>query len=227
MTPVIAFDVYGTLIDTQGVVEQLRRIVGDRAEVLSRCWRNKQLEYSFRRGLMQRYENFAVCTRQALDYCCEYLGENVNEAQRRELLAAYRTLPVFADVVPGLASLQSSGCRMYAFSNGGADAVEALLSAAGIRQYFLDVVSVDEIGTFKPSPAVYQHFLQRAATTAGNAWLVSGNPFDVIGAVSAGMHAAWLRRSPRDVFDPWGMQPDLVVSRLDELDQRIASAGPV
>jgi len=223
MNPVIAFDVYGTLIDTHGVVEQLRRNVGDRAEELSRCWRNKQLEYSFRRGLMHRYENFAVCTRQALDFCCELLDTGVSEAQKQTLLAAYRELPAFADVAPGLAALQSSDCRMYAFSNGSADAVEALLSAAGIRQYFLDVVSVDEISSFKPDPAVYQHFLKRAMANADEAWLVSSNPFDVIGAMSAGMHAAWVRRSPEAVFDPWGFIPTIIVDDLGDLGKKLVN----
>ena len=66
----LAFDVYGTLIDTDGVVSRLREWIGSQADVFSQTWRSKQLEYSFRRGLMRRYENFAVCTRQALDYCC-------------------------------------------------------------------------------------------------------------------------------------------------------------
>jgi len=221
MTPAIAFDVYGTLIDTHGVVEQLRRVAEDRAEELSRCWRNKQLEYSFRRGLMKRYENFSVCTQQSLDYCCALLGVKLSAAQQQELLAAYRVLPAFADVAPGLAGLQSSGCRMYAFSNGSADAVEALLSAAGIRQYFLDVVSVDEIGSFKPDPAVYQHFLKRAGVSADRAWLVSSNPFDIIGAMSAGMCAAWVRRSPEAVFDPWGINPTMVVDDLSDLGNKL------
>ena len=60
----IAFDVHGTLIDTDGVVSRLREWIGSQADVFSQTWRSKQLEYSFRRGLMRRYENFAVCTRQ-------------------------------------------------------------------------------------------------------------------------------------------------------------------
>ena len=66
----IAFDVYGTLINTDGVESQLREWIGSQAELFSKTWRSKQLEYSFRRGLMRRYETFSVCTRHALDYCC-------------------------------------------------------------------------------------------------------------------------------------------------------------
>ncbi|RMF46291.1 MAG: haloacid dehalogenase type II, partial [Deltaproteobacteria bacterium] len=49
----LAFDVYGTLIDTHGVLTALEKLVGDKALAFSNSWRDKQLEYSFRKGLMQ------------------------------------------------------------------------------------------------------------------------------------------------------------------------------
>ena len=68
----IAFDIYGTLFDTQGVVFLLKGFIGDLAEEFSLTWRNKQLEYSFRKALMQDYQDFSICTRQALDYTSDY-----------------------------------------------------------------------------------------------------------------------------------------------------------
>ena len=88
MAKTLAFDVYGTLIDTHGVVAALREIVGERADAFSRTWRDKQLEYAFRRGLMQKYADFAVCTRQALDYTSASFKTELSDAQRRELLAS-------------------------------------------------------------------------------------------------------------------------------------------
>lgn len=72
MQTTLAFDIYGTLIDTHGVVGALEKTVGNAAVEFSRTWRDKQLEYTFRRGLMQSYEDFDVCTSQALDYACAY-----------------------------------------------------------------------------------------------------------------------------------------------------------
>ena len=45
--------------------------------------------------------------------------------------------------------------------------------------------------------------------------------FDVIGAISAGMKSAWVRRSPEAVFDPWGIEPTITVRSLLELDTMI------
>lgn len=221
MAITLAFDVYGTLIDTHGVVVALERHVGAKAPEFSRTWREKQLEYSFRRGLMQNYDNFAVCTRDALDYTCSYLKAPLTTKDKQELLGLYRVLPAFADVGEGLARARKAGFRIFAFSNGSADAVEGLLGNAGIRDYFQGVVSVDEIKSYKPNPAVYCHFLRRAGAVGAAAWLVSSNPFDVIGAISAGMRAAWVKRSPDAVFDPWGIEPTIMVHSLLDLAERI------
>ncbi len=217
MPTVFAFDVYGTLIDTAGVVALLERMLTDRARAFSDLWRGKQLEYSFRRGLMQNYRDFSVCTAQALDYTCTSLGVALSPAQKSELLAAYRRLPVFADVKNSLELLRQKSCRLFAFSNGTPDDLAALLQQAGIREYFEAIVSCDEIRSFKPNPAVYAHFLRRAAAGGDTAWMVSGNPFDVIGALSAGMRAAWIKRNPDAVFDPWELQPSAVLPSLEEL----------
>lgn len=217
----LAFDVYGTLIDTQGVVGALQELIGERAPAFARAWREKQLEYSFRRGLMQHYVDFAICTAQALDYCCQTQGLRLPATERESLLATYKTLPAFDDVPEALSRLATSEYRLFAFSNGTCEAVELLLHSAGIREYFQGVVSVDDLRSFKPNPAVYCHFLREAGATGESAWLISGNPFDVIGARSAGMHAAWVQHDPAMVFDPWGIEPDLTVAGLDELANRL------
>ena len=223
MPATLAFDIYGTLIDTNGVVTALRETpaVGDRAAEFSRAWREKQLEYTFRRGLMQNYADFSVCTRQALDYLCAAYRVDLGEGEKDRLLEVYRVLPAFEDVSESLERLNDAGFRMYAFSNGSAKAVETLLLAAGIRDFFLDVVSVEDLRSFKPNPAVYAHFLRRAGATGADAWLISGNPFDVMGAISAGMKGAWVKRSPDAVFDPWGIEPTITVSSLGDLAERL------
>ncbi len=223
MNTTFAFDVYGTLIDTHGVIDALEPMLGPRAAGFSQAWRDKQLEYSFRRGLMRQYAPFSVCTGQALDYTCARFGLELDPADRMRLLDAYGTLPAFADAPEALSLARSAGFRMFAFSNGKAEAVDSLLTQAGLRDFFLDVVSVDEVKSFKPDPAVYAHFLRRSGAVGTDAWLISGNPFDVIGAMAAGMRAAWVRRTPEALFDPWEIEPDLTVHHLSDLASRISS----
>ena len=198
----LGFDVYGTLIDTAGVTAALKKFAGDKAVAFSTLWREKQLEYSFRRGLMQNYVHFGFCTRHALDYTCKALQVYIGESDRAELLEGYKVLPAFADVEEALPLLKNEGFRMFAFSNGKPEDVASLLENSGISSYFADVVSTDEIKSFKPNPAVYAHFLRRSGATGREAWLIYGNPFDVIGALSAVMRAAWVKRFPQALFDP-------------------------
>ena len=138
----------------------------------------------------------------------------MNQYQKDTLLAVYKTLPAFDDVVEALIQLKASGHRLYAFSNGNEAAVEGLLVAASLREYFDAVVSVDPLKTFKPNPAVYKHFLSETNSKANEAWLISSNPFDVLGALSEGMRAAWVKRNEQAIFDPWGVEPTVTISSL-------------
>ncbi len=215
----LAFDVYGTLIDTAGVTGALEKLLGDDATAaeFSDQWRQKQLEYTFRYGLMGHYRDFRACTLQALDYCCAQRRADFSLRDRNNLMAEYLKLPAFNDVAAGLERLSQFGIKMYAFSNGTPDDLEQLLTHAGIRDFFHGVVSVHEVTTFKPNPAVYHHFLKRARASAKESWLISGNPFDICGARAAGMRAIWLRRNPATVFDPWEFTPNHEAANFAEM----------
>ncbi|AQP98637.1 haloacid dehalogenase, type II [Pseudoalteromonas aliena] len=225
MATTLAFDVYGTLINTHGVLTLLDDMIGNNAQVFSNTWREKQLEYSFRRGLMQNYVPFSLCTKHALDYACLAHKTELSEDQREQLLERYKTLPAFDDVKAGLESLKAQGYRLFAFSNGAANAVHTLLETADISDLFEGVISADDIKTFKPNPGVYSHFLREANSTGANTWLISSNPFDVIGAISHGMRAAWIKRSDEAIFDPWEIQPTTIATDLLDLKEKLKSVN--
>ena len=217
----LGFDIYGTLIDPHGVVVQLSEVLGDRANDFSQVWRQKQLEYTFRRGLMRRYENFSVCTRDALDYTDLLMQTRLDDATKQSLLQSYRVLPAYEDVKQSLQVVSDKGYRLFALSNGLADAVQQLLVHAEIDDFFEGVVSVDSIQTYKPNPDVYHHFVETTNSELEQCWLVSSNAFDVIGAVSVGMKAAWLKRFDEMVFDPSEFQPSVTIRSLVELATEI------
>jgi 2-haloacid dehalogenase len=223
MATTLAFDVYGTLINTHGVLTLLDDMIGNNAQVFSNTWREKQLEYSFRRGLMQNYVPFSLCTKHALDYACLVHKTELSEEQKVQLLERYKTLPAFDDVKAGLESLKAQGYRLFAFSNGAASAVHTLLETADISDLFEGVISADDIKTFKPNPGVYSHFLREANSTGANTWLISSNPFDVTGAISHGMRAAWIKRSDWAIFDPWEIQPTTIATDLLDLKEKLKS----
>ena len=221
---VVALDVYGTLVDPAGIALRLARSFGTRAPAAAQLWREKQLEFTFRRALMRRYADFDACTLQALRYVSASLSVTVDEAEERGLLDAYLHLPAFADVDDGLARLKRAGYRLVALTNGTERSARAVLENAGVSGYLEAILSAEPIATFKPDPAVYALLETVTGARDGAAWLVSGNPFDVIGAKASGLKAAWLRRDLQRIFDPWEFAPDVVVQNLGELCERLAPA---
>ncbi len=220
----IGFDIYGTLVDPLEMNGHLRPMVGDLADRFAEIWREKQVEYAFRRGLTGRYEDFGVCTRQALRYAMRALKTDLREEDQERLLSEYQRLEAFPDVVTGLETLQSQGHQLAAFSNGSEAAVRSLLDHAAVLPLLDQVVSVDNLRTFKPDPRVYAYLGERLGRPVGETWLVSSNPWDVIGAKSAGLRAAWVRRKPDAVYDPWGVEPDLVAANLSDLAVQLTSS---
>jgi 2-haloacid dehalogenase len=219
--PVLGFDVYGTLINPFGIEEHLRPVFGDRAKEASELWRTKQIEFMFRRALMQKYQDFNVCTAQALTYVSAQLAAPLSEHDRRTLLEQYLRLPAYPDTLGGLQMLQDRNFELVAFSNGTAEAVGGLLQRAGIAQCFSGIVSVEELRTFKPNPIVYEHLVTYARVPRESVWLISSNTFDVIGAKACGLRAAWVQRDSTRVFDPWEFSPDIVVRNLQELSEQL------
>jgi len=217
MTTTIAFDVYGTLIDPFDVSTKLNEYIGDQAPQFIQIWRDKQVEYLFRRGLMRVYRDFSACTRHALEFTDERLRTGLSADAMDVMMAIYRVLPAYPGVSEALEQLKAKNCRMYAFSNGQPDDLEHLLAHAGLSEHLDGIVSVHDVQSFKPDPAVYQHFLDSTNGSANDTWLVSGNPFDVIGAHASGWRTAWLKRDPTAVFDPWGVTPTVTVAELAEL----------
>jgi len=221
MPDVIGFDVYGTLVDPLEMNQHLHRLVGDIADRFAQLWREKQVEYAWRRGLMQKYETFGVCTQQALLFTMQTLDVDLSKQEQEQLIEEYQNLQAFPDVVPGLSLLKARGNKLVAFSNGVEATVRTLLDRAGILPHLEGIVSVDDLKTFKPAPKVYAYLAHRLDRSMSETWLVSSNPWDVIGAKSAGLRVAWIQRQPNVVFDPWGIEPDLVVGNLEALSERL------
>lgn len=217
MPEALGFDIYGTLVDPLDMREHLEDLLGDRAGRFSEIWRDKQIEYSFRRGLMRRYEDFGVCTQQALVFAMRSMDVVLSESEREGLLEEYQNLQAFPDVAPGLEKMKLAGHTVVTFSNGVEATTRNLLDRSGVLPYLHDVLSVDDVKTFKPDPEAYHYLARRLERPAAEVWLVSSNPFDVIGAKSAGLRAAWVKRRPDAIFDPWDIEPDLVVGNLEEL----------
>ena len=216
MREVLAFDLYGTLVDPIRIWRRLENYVGDAAQRIAELWRQKQLEYTFRLTAMEQYAPFDLVTSKALEFALTACGQGISDADRRIVLAEYDNLEPFPDVRSGLERLRSAGYTMVVFSNGTPRMLSAAVRSAGIADAFEDLVSVDEVQTYKPSPRVYHHLTTRVHRPADQVRLISSNPFDVIGADAVDMQVGWIDRT-HGLFDSLGTRPALVVGTLVEL----------
>ncbi|HMB63285.1 MAG TPA: HAD hydrolase-like protein, partial [Eudoraea sp.] len=154
---------------------------------------------------------------QALEYCCLFHHIDLEQEQKEDLMRAYSVLPAYEDVKNALRNLDELDYTQYAFSNGSAAAVTGLLENAGISDLFHGIVSVEATRVFKPNPLVYRYFNEQTNSKKEHSCLISGNPFDVMGAISYGMHAIWVQRSQDTIFDPWEFVPTKTIKQLGEL----------
>jgi 2-haloacid dehalogenase len=219
---VLAFDVYGTLIDPIGIARALAALVPAEATRIAEIWRQKQLEYSFRLTVMDRYQDFEWVTARAFEYALADTGVTLDEQQRAAILAQYDSLAPFPDAEAGLQALRAADLPMVIFSNGGPRMLRAVLGASGLADYFRDVVSVDEVRAFKPAPRVYRHLASRVGRPPSEIRLISSNPFDIIGAQAVEMQVAWVNRGAVP-FDTLTEPPALTVASLTDLVAAITS----
>lgn len=208
------FDAYGTLFDVHSVVAACREVTSD-PETLSREWRTKQLEYTWLRSLMGRYEDFWEITKAALRFALRRLRLDATEAQMDRVMAAYLSLSDFPEVRETLKALQPRFPTAI-LSNGSPRMLQAAARSSGLQPYLHHILSVDTIKIYKPSPAVYDLATKALGLAKETIAFVSSNSFDVIGAKAFGYHAVWCNRA-RAPLDELGITPDVTVARLDEI----------
>jgi 2-haloacid dehalogenase len=220
---VLAFDLYGTLVDPIAISSELDQVLGDSdGREAARLWRLKQLEYSFRLTAMGHYEDFRWVTSRALDFALASIGVSLPAEQAQRLIELYDHLRPFPDAVPALRALADRGYELVVLSNGSPAMIRNCLDNSGLGEFFGQRISVDEIQVFKPSPMVYRHAAERLGLPIGRIRLVTCNAFDSVGASAAGMRTAWVNRSAAP-FDTIGRQPDLTVPALDRLTAALAA----
>jgi 2-haloacid dehalogenase len=211
------FDAYGTLFDVHSVIAACQTVAPD-AAALSATWRAKQLEYTWLRALMGRYEDFWAITEAALRFALRRHGITLDATQYTRLLEEYYRLSPYPEVPTALQRLQPY--PLAVLSNGTPRMLRAVLEHNNLQGVFTQVLSVDPLRTFKPHPLVYAlapHHLQLPTEALV---FVSANAFDVIGAKAFGFHVVWINRTNAPL-DELGWQPDVVIQRLDQLPQAL------
>jgi 2-haloacid dehalogenase len=216
----LVFDAYGTLFDPFAVKIRAEELFPGNGTALSQLWRAKQLEYSWLRTLMGRYENFWKITEDALVFSCRALKLSCDEHQRKQLMQVYLTLPAFPEVKATLEKL--SALPLAILSNGTLEMLTPLVAANGMAHLFRNILSVDALKMYKPRPEVYQYAVNSLDVPKESLGFVSSNYWDIAGARSFGFRTYWLNRNSA-VPDELGVTPTASLRSLSELLRLIGS----
>jgi 2-haloacid dehalogenase len=239
----VVFDAYGTLYDVQSVADVTDEAFPGYGEIITQIWRIKQLEYTWLRSLMQRYEDFSVLTRDSLAYTLRILGLTYDESVFERLMEKYLHLDLYPDAATALAALR--GRKLAILSNGSTDMLNALVRNSGLDRVLDATISVDSKRVFKPSPAAYTLIEEKLGVRPAEVLFVSSNPWDACGAKAFGLNVAWIERvtpeamalacvksdllPPLTIFkairmqmDELGVEPDHRVRSLSDLPKVVA-----
>ncbi len=239
----VVFDAYGTLYDIQSVAEITEQAFPGYGEIITQIWRIKQLEYSWLRSLMQRYQDFSAVTRDSLVYTLRVLGLRHDEAAFARIMDKYLHLDLYPDASAALSAMKDK--KLAILSNGSPDMLNALVANSGLDTMLDATISVDAKKIFKPSPHAYALIELTLGVAPREVLFVSSNPWDACGAKAFGLNVAWIERvtpetlalacvdnkalAPLTMFkalrtqmDELGVAPDHRIHSLSELPRVVA-----
>ena len=219
------FDAYGTLFDLnsptrKALTERDQKFGTNLSEKISLDWRSKQLQYSWIRAITGSHTDFWNVTIQSLDWALENANLKDDKDLRLTLLELYETIDVYPEVPELLDTLKQRGLTIAILSNGSPQMLSQAVESSGINQYFDSLISVEEVGIFKPSNKVYELVTKQYNCSPQDILFVSSNGWDASAASGFGFHTAWVNRMNEPVDNlPW--KPQHVISSLSELSNLI------
>ena len=214
------FDAYGTLLDVDAAARKAAAESGmeplrDNWLSIAKGWRERQLRYSWLCSMMQKYDDFWVLTMRALDATLEEHGLSTNKKIRDRLLSLYSELSPYAEVSSVLSGLKAMDHKLAVLSNASPNMLKTAMDAAGITDLFDELLSVNALRCYKPTPSVYQLVTTRFNCEPGEVTFFSSNNWDISGAGACGFKTIWVNRTG-GTWDHLPNQPDKIVSTLAE-----------
>lgn len=214
----VVFDVYGTLYDVFSVTEKCEYLYPGKGEQISKLWRNKQLEYTWLRTLMNRYDNFWHITEDALCYALDSLALEYDSNKINDIMKSYLSLAPYPEVAEALQKFKPR--KLAVLTNGNTEMIDKLIVVTGLYNFFHGILSADSIQLFKPKPEIYQLAVDFFGTSKKETLFVSSNAWDIAGAKSFGFTVGWINRFNQPP-EKLGVQADYIVTNLLELAKEI------
>ena len=211
---VCAFDAYGTCFDINSAAQNLAKEIGKDWLGFSTTWRTVQLEYTWLRSLMKKHEDFWRVTEDSLDFAME--SHKIDKKFRSKLLELYKKLNSYPELVMCLKHLKEKNVKTCILSNGSPSLLDELTVHAKVRELFDDLISIEDVGIYKPHPKVYELVTKKFDCKPEEVCFLSSNTWDIVGGGIFGYQSIWVDRFGK-TFDKLGYQPKFKIKDLSEL----------
>ena len=211
---VCAFDAYGTCFDINSAAQNLAKEIGKDWLGFSTTWRTVQLEYTWLRSLMKKHEDFWKVTEDSLDFAME--SHKIDKKFRSKLLELYKKLNSYPELVMCLKHLKEKNVKTCILSNGSPSLLDELTVHAKVKELFDDLISIEDVGIYKPHPKVYELVTKKYNCKPEEVCFLSSNTWDIVGGGTFGYQSIWVDRFGK-TFDKLGYQPKFKIKDLSEL----------
>tara|TARA_B100000965_G_scaffold353486_1_gene329354 strand:+ start:1935 stop:2597 length:663 start_codon:yes stop_codon:yes gene_type:complete len=211
---VIIFDAYGTLFDVNSAAKKCENQIGEKWELFSNYWRTTQLEYTWLRSLMGKHKDFWKITEDSLNKSMKVF--KIDTSMKKQLLDLYKILQTFPEVKDTLKKLKENKYKLAILSNGTPSLLNELVISNNLKDFFDDVLSIEEVETYKPHSKVYNIPIKKYQIKKDQVLYLSANSWDVSGAGNYGYNVIWVNRN-KNIFDELDYKPKNEIKSLNEL----------
>jgi 2-haloacid dehalogenase len=198
-TKALTFDLFGTVLDLGGsLTPYIATFLNEQGSGADPAEFWVQLRY---RQRIEQYQDSLVelghsgyleTVEKAFSYVCRLNGLDPTRDEIKSWMESWQQLNAFSEVVGALDRLRTR-FKLVALSNGNPWFLDHLVKNR-IQYEFDDVLSVELVGIFKPSPAVYRRAARELDLEPHELLMVSANSFDVMGARMCGLRGAYINR---------------------------------
>lgn len=214
----ILFDMNETVLDLAVLKPGFKAAFGD--EAVTATWFSMLLHTSTVCVITGVRTDFATLAGAMLDAIAARRGVVLLGQVREEILNGFASLPPHADIKPALTRLKSAGYRTAAFTNSSLGMVNLQIENAGLTEYYDEIVSVEDSGSFKPDGRAYRFAAERMNRPIEELRLIAAHDWDTHGALSAGMLAAFIDRTGAP-YHPLYKRPDVYVTTMNDAVEQI------
>lgn len=219
---VLFFDVNETLLDLGPLKKSVGEALGG-DETLVALWFTTLLQYSLVTSVSGQFVDFGTIGSATLQMIARKQGKSLGEKDAQDALKPMRSLPPHPDVNDALSQLKAAGYRLFALSNSAKSSLDEQLTHAGLKPYFEQILSVEEVKLYKPHAKVYSWAAKKAKVHLRDSMLIAAHGWDVAGAAWAGMQTAFLARPGKQMY-PLAEAPDIQADTLTEIAEKLQQA---